>query len=845
MGNIAAVGIIGIFFFSVLLIFLTPEVYAHFDMSQPAFSSDDLITDCKDAGFGDDDNDDNDRGDADGDAICDAWEDQSAHTGLIVNFPDNARYVYECGAGTADPICPSKNHKDIFVEIDWQGGHKPGSGVVNLLRNTFAAIENRHFAIPNPDGTDGINLHIQVDEKILQHYDAQGDPKLLLWEAANLPESMWGFPQVKKEHFGTGTERTPLSDWTDDPTGPQNWRAKQQVFHYALFVHGLVGAQEIENRTGMGEFGGNDFVVSLGNFAGGTGSQQEKAGTFMHELGHNLGLEHGGNVTINCKPNYFSVMSHSRQLPILYPGRLLDYSTTIQGERPGGNIGYLDETALEEKKGVAESDPEDQKHIYGPGDHLKRDADRRVDWNRDGIYTGFASEDINNFADCAISYAGANDSEILHGYDDWDKINFNFREDTESRGGVGSTVKNLKLKKVMPGPLLSADELIKRFPEWAKDRAEIEKHFSSIEYTSLEFTRQMAINQHKSRIDTLDYIIENATGSRYNPQMSDGKQQGNVFERLKDLVDEGNYKKASMELEELRKNFSNEVIVIEINKIIDEYENPVSKPPITIKMQQKDKIDNLESMIETMSVGKFQEPTLPYEKETANEFEMIKDLIQHENFEKASMEVEALKKEFTHPEILEEIDDILLSYELATQFTPTEVHTKYGDASCGYLDVSKVKTGKIQVEYCIVNGKLVSGNLDFDKKTFVLDISPTSDGEVTVSVPKELIESKTMIPSSKFKVSTNGKPLEFHTENSDSENIALTIGFPSTVSSIEIVASDFELLRPLIQFKNGIAAKDVECKTGYELIFKDLNGYPACVSPDGKDRLVSIGWAKP
>jgi len=133
---------------------------------------------------------------------------------------------------------------------------------------------------------------------------------------------------------------------------------------------------------------------------------------------------------------------------------------------------------------------------------------------------------------------------------------------------------------------------------------------------------------------------------------------------------------------------------------------------------------------------------------------------------------------------------------LATEFTPTEVHTKYGEATCKNLDVLVVKTGKIPVSYCIVNGKLVSGNLDFDKKAFVLGISPTSDGEITVSIPKELIESKTFVPSTKFKVSTAGNPLEFHTENSDPENIALTIGFPRTTSSIEIMSPDFKLSKP-------------------------------------------------
>ena len=47
----------------------------------------------------------------------------------------------------------------------------------------------------------------------------------------------------------------------------------------------------------------------------------------MHEFGHLLGFDHGGNDGINCKPNYRSVMNYSRQFagsPIL--NRRLDYS---------------------------------------------------------------------------------------------------------------------------------------------------------------------------------------------------------------------------------------------------------------------------------------------------------------------------------------------------------------------------------------------------------------------------------------------------------------------------------------------------------------------------------------
>ena len=50
-------------------------------------------------------------------------------------------------------------------------------------------------------------------------------------------------------------------------------------------------------------------------------------------------------------------------------------------------------------------------------------------------------------------------------------------------------------------------------------------------------------------------------------------------------------------------------------------------------------------------------------------------------------------------------------------------------------------------------------------------------------------------------------------------------------------------LAPLQQVNKGIAPEDVECKEGFELIFKATNGNPACVSPSSAAKLVSIGWA--
>src|SRR5438128_225063 len=39
-----------------------------------------------------------------------------------------------------------------------------------------------------------------------------------------------------------------------------------------------------------------------------------QSSTLMHELGHNLGLHHGGDEDTNYKPNYLSIMNYMYQL---------------------------------------------------------------------------------------------------------------------------------------------------------------------------------------------------------------------------------------------------------------------------------------------------------------------------------------------------------------------------------------------------------------------------------------------------------------------------------------------------------------------------------------------------
>ena len=51
------------------------------------------------------------------------------------------------------------------------------------------------------------------------------------------------------------------------------------------------------------------------------------------------------------------------------------------------------------------------------------------------------------------------------------------------------------------------------------------------------------------------------------------------------------------------------------------------------------------------------------------------------------------------------------------------------------------------------------------------------------------------------------------------------------------------MMSPLKQFKSGINAQQVQCKTGLELVIKAENNSPACVSHSSASALMARGWA--
>ena len=391
--------------------------------------------------------------DTDGDGLWDCWEDAARWTdglpGIDFNG-DGVRDAILCvssdlnGGFNVATECASPTLKDVFVEIDFMAGdathpqgHPPD---LQALANVQAAFASAPVDVPN-----GIRVHFQVDDAI-PHATATALVPCTNPSSGVGPPTDADFDTLRASWFGTAAERA---------NGNANTPfAKRYGFRYMILAHSLVGT----GASGCAELPGDDAVIGLAGF-GPTdptnpyfqrGTSDEQAGTIMHELGHNLGLRHGGGDNINCKPNYFSVMSYSRQLPDFLSPRPLDYS---RGAQP-----TLDENALSESVGVGDIQNfpflNGSRTPYSTNSSISMQIAQlgtvctsgsgqctnfgtAIDWNRDGATSGTAISNINKYLAAGCDGSGT----TLVGYDDWQNLQYNARASLEF--GSGARAENL------------------------------------------------------------------------------------------------------------------------------------------------------------------------------------------------------------------------------------------------------------------------------------------------------------------------------------------------------------------------------------------------------------------
>ncbi len=394
--------------------------------------------------------------DTDGDGLPDSWE----RDGIDVDGDGVIDFRLPCTADpdTGESVCPDPLHKDIYVEIDYMHFHKP---LDEAMKNVVRAFKNA--PVHNPDGKTGVNLHLEIDEE-LPHEDTVLSTRFQeIKEGTPGPEGT----VPSDSHFGQVSQRASF----------QTIAAKRLAYHYALFAHQFAkvdtktGTVQPQNGIeGIGEVGGNDLLVSLGNpgfakqptvvtLAGQppvfktvmheAGSQEQQAETFMHELGHNLGLLDGGGDPVTCKPNYFSVMNYSVGSVDFVGTRPLDYSRekldTLNEMNLNEIVGFTANGVPLTFDNPTFSNPSLFPSpllltIFGPAPVKFAFAGPipplggAIDWNGNKhIDPSAVQSDLNNLVDpnSAIDpkdQACPGTGDELTGFNDWESLRYNFRD---------------------------------------------------------------------------------------------------------------------------------------------------------------------------------------------------------------------------------------------------------------------------------------------------------------------------------------------------------------------------------------------------------------------------------
>ena len=298
----------------------------------------------------------------------------------------------------------SVNKPDIFVQVDWMAdtthSHQLDS---EAIRKVVEAFKDSPYHRHSP--TTGINLHVDAGPTSILNFDTN---------------ATWGsLSKARKltETTNLGTKANGLYQWDafnkiKTEKGGFVSTGRASIFHYAISAHNLEpGSTSSGISAGTP---GSDFIVSLGSFANQVGTVNEQAGTFMHELGHNLGLRHGGDADgPNYKPQYLSVMNYAYQFGLSTDSAtgLFDYSR---------DPGDLDEKALNENRYPFSSRDYNITH-WCPnsqgGGRYEPPVNRSlgwVDWNCDGKREYFRRPEFDVNGDGQIT--------TLTGHDDWSNL---------------------------------------------------------------------------------------------------------------------------------------------------------------------------------------------------------------------------------------------------------------------------------------------------------------------------------------------------------------------------------------------------------------------------------------
>lgn len=219
-------------------------------------------------------------------------------------IPDSAKIVGGKFAGLdLYGMGARQGHRDLFIQIDYMNsddaGVTPQSEALSKILPAFQAH----------------NIYVHFDAGNI--FSPAMDPaKFNLSGNISHSKTLSQCTQVPTSRTTTDSGCNSLYQYS---SGAIDVRRKP-IFRYILLANSQ-NSNGSAGASGVSELPGNKSMVTMGNWSFSRNGIQNtnvlinmQASTIMHELGHSLGLHHGGFEDTNLKPNYFSIMNYMYQL---------------------------------------------------------------------------------------------------------------------------------------------------------------------------------------------------------------------------------------------------------------------------------------------------------------------------------------------------------------------------------------------------------------------------------------------------------------------------------------------------------------------------------------------------
>ena len=285
------------------------------------------------------------------------------------------RRLLVVGSAAAILVSASNAHaaRVINVEVDWMqtAGHS------HQLQSAEIAAVQQMFAC------HGVTINIVQDQAIPEVAVMQDTSGSAFFN--NVNDSL-SFGHLRSKYFGH--------------IGQAGW-------HYCILGHDYFYGTNAVGSSGLARINGYDFTVTMGSFTGQIGTPFDRAASFAHELGHNLGLDHAGTmdtkVVGNFVPIYPSIMSYDFQLSgvkthLACLGIINNYHRFKDMDYSNGRMPSVDENALSEPQGLGMT---------------------AVDWNCDGSIGGTVAHDLDSPSKDGKWCDAAGTKQVLVDTNDW------------------------------------------------------------------------------------------------------------------------------------------------------------------------------------------------------------------------------------------------------------------------------------------------------------------------------------------------------------------------------------------------------------------------------------------